>query len=56
MLNRPFDRNIVETPLIDSPFFQIDMEGGFPPSGTFFMITEDGDFIITEDGDFMITE
>jgi hypothetical protein len=59
ILQNPLGINLTNNmPLIHGPFGNSDFgEGGFPPFGTFHMITEGGDQMITETTlDDMITE
>jgi len=59
IFNTPLGMNLTNSdPLVVSPFvIHYDHGEGFPPPGSFFMITETGIFMLDEDGiELMITE
>jgi len=59
IFNTPLGMNLTNSdPLLVSPFiYHSDAGEGFPPPGSFFMITETGIFMLDEDGiELMITE
>lgn len=60
IFNVPLGLNLTDNDLVNQSPFNMNGQYGLgvlPPPGSYFMITEDGDFMITEvSTDFMITE